>query len=76
MEQLERMTVTINAMQVQLKTLTSTQNNQARPKKKHYFWSCGSNYTHGRKTFSAKKAGHQEEVYNKKRMGGTENGCE
>ena len=39
MEQLENMTVPMNAMQAQLKTLDSAQTNQARPKRKFYCWS-------------------------------------
>ena len=35
MAQLEHMTVTMNTMQAQLKTLASTQTNQVRPKMKH-----------------------------------------
>ena len=73
---LAHITVTIDAMQAQLKTLASAQTNQASPKMKHYWWSCGSNYTHGIKTWSSKKAGHQEEVYYNKSMGGSEKGCE
>ena len=49
MAQLAQMTVTMNAMQAQVKTLASAQNHQARPKRKFYCWSCGSNYTHRRK---------------------------
>ena len=71
MAQLEYMTVTMNDMHAQLKTLASAQNHQARSKIKFYFWSCGSNFAHGRKTCSAKKVGHQEEVYYKKRLCGS-----
>ena len=59
MSQLAHMNVTINAMQVQLKTIASAQTNQSSPKRNHYFWSCGRNYTHGSKTYSSKKAGNQ-----------------
>ena len=52
MAQLSQTTVTMNDMQAQLKTLTSAQSNQARPKINFYFWSCGRNFTHGRKTCS------------------------
>ena len=52
-------------------TLPRTKN-KARPKNKYYCWSCGSNYTHGRKKCSSKKAGHQEEAYYKNIMGGSE----
>ena len=76
MAHLEQMNVTMNSMQAQLKTLASSQNNQARPKIKFYFWSYVRKFTHRRKTCSAKKAVHQEEAYYKKRMGGSEKGCE
>ena len=66
MAKLAHMTVTMNAMQAQLKTLASAQNNQARPKIKFYCWSCGINFTHGSKTCSENKTEHQEEAYNKK----------
>ena len=49
MSQLSHITVTMNVIQTQLKTLASAQTNQSRPKIKHCFWSCGSNYTHGSK---------------------------
>ena len=49
MKQFAQMTVTINSMQAQLKTLTSTPTNQTRSKRKYYCWSCGRNYTHGSK---------------------------
>ena len=62
MAQLAHITVTMNAIQAQLKTLASAQTNQARPKSKHYCWSCERNYTHGRKICPANKSGHQEEV--------------
>ena len=51
-------------------------NQPSKAKRKHYCWSCGSNYTRGGVTCSSKKAGHQEESYYKKRMGGSEKGCE
>ena len=50
MKQLAKTTMTMNAMQAQLKTLASAQNNQAMPKRKFYCWSCGRNFTHGSKT--------------------------
>ena len=55
MAQLAYMTVTMNAMQAQLKTLVYSQTNQARPKREHYCWSCGSNYTHGEKLVRKRK---------------------
>ena len=66
MAQLAHMTVTMNTMLAQLKTLPSEKNNQARTNRKFYCWSCGGNFTHGRKTCSEKKTGYQEEVYYKK----------
>ena len=50
--QLAHMTVTMNNMQEKLNTLASNQTNQTSPKRKHYCWSCGRNYTHGSKTCS------------------------
>ena len=70
------MTVIMSAIQEQLKTLTSAQTNQVSPKRKFYWWICGSNFNHGSKTCLAKKAGHKEEAYYKKRMGGSDKGCE
>ena len=49
MAQLAQITVTMNDMQVQLKTLTSTTSNPTRTKRKFYCWICGSNFTHGSK---------------------------
>ena len=46
------------------KNLASTKINQARPKRKDYCLSCGSNYTHRCK------------AYYKKTMGGSEKGCQ
>ena len=74
--QLAHMTVIMNAIQVQSKTLASAQTKQARPKKKHYFWSCGRNYTHVSKTWSSKKALHQDYAYDKKIMNRSEKGRE
>ena len=61
------MTVTMNAIQVQLKTLASAQNNQESPKMKHYCWSCRIKYTNRSKNLSAKKPVHQEKAYYKKK---------
>ena len=61
--QLAQITVTMNAIQAQLKKLASAQTNQSRSKSNHYCWSCGSNFTHGSKTCSSNKAGNQDEVY-------------
>ena len=55
MAQLVHMTVTINAMQDKLKTLASEQTNQAKPKRKHYFWSYGINFTPGEKPGQQRK---------------------
>ena len=66
----------MNAMQVQLKTIASAQTNQSSPKRKHYCWCSGSNYTNRSKTCSSNKAGHQEEAYYKKSMGGSVKGVE
>ena len=51
MVQWSQMTVTTNAIQAQLKILASAKTNQEVPERKHYCWSYGSNYTHGRKNF-------------------------
>ena len=74
MTQLKQMNVMMNAMQAQLNTLASEQTNQEWPKRNHFCWSCGRNYTHGNKTSSTKKGGHQEEAHHKKRMVGSEKG--
>ena len=76
MGQLEKMNVIMNAMQAQLNILSSDSTNQTRTNRKYYCWSCGSNYNYGSKTCSYKKAGHWEEAYHKKRLGGIEKGCE
>ena len=76
MAQLAQLTVIMNAMQSQLKTLASAETNQVRPKRKFYCCSCGINFTHGSKTSSEKKAVHQEEACYNKMMGGSEKGCE
>ena len=76
MAQLEHTTVTMKAMHAQLKTLALAQDNQVRPKRKFYCWGFSINFTHGIKTCSENKAGNQEEVYYKKRIGGSEKGCE
>ena len=76
MSQLEQMNLSMKYIQAQFKTLASAQTNQARPKVKFYCWIHGRNFTHGSKTCSEKKAGHQEEAYYKKSMGGSEKGYE
>ena len=50
MAQFSKMTVTMNAIQAQVKTLASVQSNQPRSKRKHYCWICRSNFAHGIKT--------------------------
>ena len=50
MAQLVQMTVAMNAVQAQLKTLVSAQTNQERLKINFYCWSLGNNFTHGSKT--------------------------
>ena len=76
MAQLEQMTVTINAMQAQLKTLSSATTDPKSTKRKFYCWSCSINYTRGSKTCSAKNSGHKEDSYYNKRLDGNKNGCE
>ena len=76
MAQLEQMTVAMNAIQAQLKTLSSATTNPTSTKRKFYCWSCGINYTRGSKTCSAKKSGHKEDSYYNKQLYGSENGCE
>ena len=49
MTQLSQMTVIMNAMQRQLKILSSAQTNKKISKREHYCWSCRSNYTSGAK---------------------------
>ena len=66
MAQLAQITVTINAMQAQLKTLLLAPTKPTRNKRKYYFWSCGSNYTHSSKNCSSRKVVHKEETYYKK----------
>ena len=66
----------MNAMQAQLKTLEYAQTNQTSSKSKYYFCSCRSNYTHGSKIWSSNKAGHQEKIYYKKKLGRSEKVCE
>ena len=54
LELLTHMTLTINAMQLQLNMLTLAPMNQTRSKRNYYCWIGGSNYTHGSKTYSSK----------------------
>ena len=56
MEQLAPMTVTMNAMQAQLKTFSSATTKTTMTKSKSYCWSCRINFTHGSKTCLAKKS--------------------
>ena len=70
MEIFSHTTVTMNAMQAQLKTFSSTPTKPTRPKRMYYFWSFWSNYTSGSKTCWTKKGGHKEESYYKKQLVG------
>ena len=56
MAQLAQMTLTMNTMRAQLKTIASAQNNQERPKIKVYYCSCWINFTHRSNTCSLKIA--------------------
>ena len=62
MAKLAQMNVTMKAMQVQLKALSSAKNNQARPKRKHYFWSCRRNILTG------SKPAHQRKRHTKRKL--------
>ena len=75
MAQLAQVTVTINAMQAQIKTLSTMSANTTITKSKFYFCSCGSNFTHGIKTRSSNKTVHKEEIYPKKKLGVGKKGC-
>ena len=66
MAHFSQMIVTMNAPQEQLKTLASEKINQARSKRKHYFWRCGTNFTRRSRICPSNKAGHQDEAYYKK----------
>ena len=57
MVQLAHITVTINTVQAQLKTLSWATKNPTRTKKKFYCRICRSNFTHGIKSFSSKITG-------------------
>ena len=74
MAQLAHMTMTMNDMQAQLRTLVSTPTNQTRSKINYFCWSCRGSYTHGSITYSSKKLVHQEEDYYKKKLVGIEKG--
>ena len=69
------MTVMVNDVQAQLKTLTSATENKIRSKRKCYCWSCGIDYIHRSKTCLANNAGHQEEDNYKNRMVGRKRGA-
>ena len=66
----------MNNMQAQLKTFSSSKINPTRTKRKFYCWSSRNIYTHGNKTWLENKAGHTEDAYHKKLMGGGEEGWE
>ena len=74
--QLANITVTMNTIRAQLKTLILAPANQTRSKRNCYCWSCRSNYIHRSKTCSSKKSEHKDEAYYKKRLGGSEKECE
>ena len=76
MAQLSHMTVTMNAIQAQLKALASAQTNQSNPKRKHYFWSCGRKSTHRIKNCLSKRAEHKDDAYYRKMLSSSEKGCE
>ena len=76
MAKLAQLTMTMNAIQAQMETLTATSTNTTITKRKLYCWICGRNFTNGSKTCSDKKTGHKEEAYYKKRLGGSLKGCE
>ena len=59
MVKLAQTTVTVNAMQVQLKTLSLTTTNPTRTHRKFYCWICGRNFSHGSKTCSGNKTGQR-----------------
>ena len=50
MSQLVQMTITMNTMQAQLKTLSSAITNPTSTNINFYCWICGGNFTHGSKT--------------------------
>ena len=67
------MTATMNVMQSQLMTLSVAATKG--PKIKYYCWSCGRNFSHGRKACPSRKSGHIDETYLNKIIGGIEKGC-
>ena len=75
MAQLAQMTETMNAIQAQLNTLSATSTYSTIPKIKYHCWSCGRNFTHGRKALYSNKSGIQYEDYYKKILGGIKRGC-
>ena len=50
--------------------------NIIKTKRRYYFWICGSNFAHEIKENPTKKAGHKDEVYYKKILGGIEKAYE
>ena len=74
MAKLLQITVTMSAIQAQLKKLSTTSTNPTRTKRKFYCWICGINFTNGSKTFSSRKVDNKEEAYYKKILGVSEKG--
>ena len=70
------MTVTMTNIQAQLKTLATAQTNHTMSKRKHYFWSSGSQLHSWEKNLPSNKLVHQDESYYKKILVGSEKGCE
>ena len=75
MAQLLQMNETMNTMQSQIKTLSSTSTNSTISKRKYYCWWCRINFTHGSKAWSSNKSRHKDESYYNKVLGGIEKGC-
>ena len=74
MEKLAHITVTMNVIQAQLKTLLLTIKNSTITKRKLYCWRYRRKFTHGSKTCYAKRTGHKEGAYYNKKLWGIEKG--
>ena len=74
MAKLLQITVTMSAIQAQLKKLSTTSTNPTRTKRKFYCWIYRINFTNGSKTFSSRKVDNKEEAYYKKILGVSEKG--